>query len=247
MREEIVVNGIVLYATLVGEYDKRLVILTKERGKITVFANGARRPNSTLRAASQSFVMGKFTVLSGRDAYNLSRVEVDEYFSDIAYDMEKMCYASYFSELMSYYTREGDHCVNNLNLLYFTFKALLEDRLSNSLIRSIYEIKLMDIEGQAIHSYSCVKCDEKDDLTHFDAASGGLLCSKCAIKHKITKSVSQTLVYTLQYILSSPVNKLFSFTLSNEAEEELAWISNRFRCQYVDKNFKSLEILSTLA
>ena len=247
MREEVIVNGIVLYATLVGEYDKRLVILTKERGKITVFANGARRPNSTLRAASQSFVMGKFTVVPGRDAYNLTRVEVDEYFSDIAYDMEKMCYASYFGELMSYYTREGDYCINNLNLLYVTFKALLENKLPNTLIRSIYEIKLMDIEGQAIHSYSCVKCNDKEDSSFFDAASGGLLCRKCAIRHKVNKQVSSTLVYTLQYILSAPFNKLYSFMLEEKANEELAWISNRFRCQYIDKNFKSLEILSTLA
>lgn len=247
MREEIIVNGIVLYATLVGEYDKRLVILTKERGKITVFANGARRPNSVLRAASQSFVMGKFTVIPGREAYNLSKVEVDEYFSDIAYDMEKMCYASYFTELMSYYTREGDFCTNNLNLLYFTLKALLEDKLSNRLIQSIYEIKLMDIEGQAIHAYSCVKCDSKDNLYYFDAASGGLVCEKCAIKNKLNKKVSTTLVYTLQYILSVPYNKLYGFKLEDYAEEELSWVSNRFRCQYIDKNFKSLEILSTLA
>lgn len=247
MREEIIVNGIVLYATLVGEYDKRLVILTKERGKITVFANGARRPNSVLRAASQSFVMGKFTVIPGREAYNLSKVEVDEYFSDIAYDMEKMCYASYFTELMSYYTREGDFCTNNLNLLYFTLKALLEDKLSNRLIQSIYEIKLMDIEGQAIHAYSCVKCDSKDSLYYFDAASGGLVCEKCALKNKLNKKVSTTLVYTLQYILSAPYNKLYGFKLEDYAEEELSWVSNRFRCQYIDKNFKSLEILSTLA
>lgn len=246
MREEQIVTGIVLYATLVGEYDKRLVVLTKERGRITVFANGARRPNSMLRAASQSFVMGKFTVIPGRDAYNLIKVDVDEYFTDISYDMEKMCYASYFCEMMSYYTREGDFCINNLNLLYFTLKALVNGAVLNQLIRCIYEIRLMDIEGQGIHAYSCVKCGSKD-IEYFDAASGGMLCPKCALKQKLTRKVSSTLIYTLQYILSTPVNKLYGFTLSDDVLQELMWISDRFRKEYIDKNFKSLEILYTLA
>ena len=117
MREEIQVTGIILYATLVKEYDKRLVILTKERGKITVFANGARKAVSQLRAASQSFVMGTFTVFPGRDSYTLVKAEVREYFSGLPLDMEKLCYASYVCEFMSYYTREGCYCVNELNLL----------------------------------------------------------------------------------------------------------------------------------
>lgn len=247
MIEDIIVTGIVLYTVQLGEYDKRLVVLTKERGKITVFANGARRANSNLRAASQSYVMGKFTIAPSGDAYRLISVNVSEYFAELPYDMEKVCYASYFCELMSYYTREGDKCVDNLNLLYVTLKTLIEGKISNSIIKSVYEIKLMDIEGQAIHAYSCVKCDSKDELTHFDAKLGGICCSRCALKYKVNIKVSETLIYTLQYILSSPLNKIFSFKLVKDKEEELAWVANRFRCEYIDKNFKSLEILSTLA
>ena len=147
MREQISVTGMVLMAAPVGEYDRRLVILTRGRGKITAFARGVRRPGNQLMAAAAPFVFGKFLLYEGRDAYTLAGAEVENYFREIAGDMEAACYGSYFLELADYYGRENIDATETLRLLYQSLRALLKPSVPNRLVKPVYELKLMEING----------------------------------------------------------------------------------------------------
>ena len=55
MREAVSLTGMVLLAASFGEADRRVVLLTRERGKITAFAHGARRPGSALTLCVRHF------------------------------------------------------------------------------------------------------------------------------------------------------------------------------------------------
>ena len=148
MREQISVTGMVLMTAPVGEYDRRLVILTRGRGKITAFARGVRRPGNQLMAAAAPFVFGKFLLYEGRDAYTLAGAEVENYFREIAGDMEAACYGSYFLELADYYGRENIDATETLRLLYQSLRALLKPSVPNRLVKPVYELKLMEINGE---------------------------------------------------------------------------------------------------
>lgn len=148
MREQISVTGMVLMAAPVGEYDRRLVILTRGRGKITAFARGVRRPGNQLMAAAAPFVIGKFLLYEGRDAYTLVGAEVENYFREIAGDMEAACYGSYFLEMADYYGRENIDATETLRLLYQSLRALLKPSVPNRLVKPVYELKLMEINGE---------------------------------------------------------------------------------------------------
>ena len=152
MREQVSVTGMVLKASPVGEYDRRLVILTCERGKITAFARGARRPGSSLMACSGPFVFGTFMLYEGKESYTLASAEVTNYFREIAEDMEATCYGSYFLEFAEYYGRENVEAVDMLKLLYQSMRALLKESISNRLVKAVFELKLMQLNGEYMES-----------------------------------------------------------------------------------------------
>ena len=214
MREQVILTGMVIKSAPAGEYDRRLVILTCERGKITAFARGARRPGSTLMAASAPFVFGTFALYEGRDAYSLVSVDVQNYFREITEDMEAACYGSYFLEFADYYGRENLEAVETLKLLYQSLRALLKSTIPNRLVRAVFELKLMEINGEYME--------------------------------KPLGRLEDSTIYTWEYVLASPVEKLYTFTLSDEVLKELGKVMERYLDVYVDHRFKSLEILEQL-
>ncbi len=148
MREVVSVMGMVIKSASSGEADRRLVLLTRERGKITVFARGAKRPGSSLMAACRTFAFGTFRLFEGRDAYNLQGAEIQNYFEEIALDMEAACYGSYFLELADYYSRENMDGTELLKLIYQSLRALLKPAIPNVLVRRIFELRSMVINGE---------------------------------------------------------------------------------------------------
>ena len=53
-------------------------------------------------------------------------------------------------------------------------------------------------------------------------------------------------LYSMQYIESSRIEKLYTFVVSDAVLEELGRVMERYLDVYVEKKFKSLEILETL-
>ena len=100
MQEQVSVTGMILKAEPVGEYDRRVVILTKERGKLTAFARGARKQGSRLLAATAPFCFGKFQLYEGRSAYSMGEAVISNYFEGLREDFEQACFGMYFLEVM---------------------------------------------------------------------------------------------------------------------------------------------------
>ena len=243
MGDLVTLTAMVLSASNVGDYDRRLVLLTKERGKISAFAKGARRPNSPFVAICQPFSFGQFSFYEGRSSYNLHHADIQNYFTEIRTDLEAVYLGMYFCEFADYLTNENNDESAILKLLYQSLRALAKGTIPHDLVRCIYEIKVLAFYGQAMAAFSCVSCGKEEDLTAFHSKSGGILCKDCVKQVQYPLKASQSTLYALQYILASSLEKLYTFTVSSEVLRELKDITREYVRYYVDKEFKTLEFL----
>lgn len=243
MKQAAVLTGIVLSSSPSGDYDKRLVILTRERGKITAFARGARRPNSPMLAGTTPFSFGEFTVYEGSTSYNLVQVNISNYFSELSGSFSGPFYGFYFLELTDYYTRENNDEVFMLKLLYQTLRALEKGNIEKELIRYIFELKSLVINGEYPELFQCTVCrGEPGESAAFSTENRGLVCGRCQKGIRCLPMNSST-IFTMQYIITSPIEKLYTFTVSEKVLKELGNIMNRYMASCVDRTFKSLDVL----
>lgn len=148
MQDFVIVTGMILQVLPMGEYDRRVLILTKERGKISAFAKGARRQNSRLMARTNPFCFGVFKLYEGRSSYNLADADISNYFDGFREDFEGAMYGMYFLDVADYYTRENNDEKDMLQLLYQSMRALLLPAIPNELVRYIYEMKALVVNGE---------------------------------------------------------------------------------------------------
>lgn len=234
--------GMVLSAATVGEYDKRVVLLTRERGRIPAFARGARRPKSPLSASTEPFTFGEFYIYRGRDSYTVEQVEVKQFFPELRENLDHLYTGLYFCEVADYFTREGMEASAELNLLYLSMRALLAPSIPDELVRYIFEFRMLLAAGEAPRVFSCIRCGGKEGLHHFYVGEAGVVCDSCQ-KGEGGIPISETTAYTMQRILSSPLEKLYTFTVGDRVLAEIRRAVGRYFDAHTDKKFRSLDML----
>ena len=73
---------------------------------------------------------------------------MDNFFAGLRKDVSGSLYGTYFMEVLQYVTRENNDETALLMLAYQTLRALESDAFDNRLVRAVFEIKTIMIEGE---------------------------------------------------------------------------------------------------
>ena len=157
MEDLVIVRGIILKHAPVGDYDWVVTIFTADRGKITAFAKSARKPGGRLSGLVEPFCFGTFKLYAGKNSYTIIEADIENFFEGFRQDLEGALYGTFFLEMASFYARENNEDVELLNLLYISLKALLKESIPNKLVRCVFELRSLVIEGE----YPGIPADER--------------------------------------------------------------------------------------
>lgn len=241
------ITGMVLSSQNIGETDRRIVLLTREKGKISAFAKGAVKPRNPLVTATRPFTYGDFFLYAGRESYTVTGADVKNHFDGLIKNLDTYYYASYLSEIADYYTRENLDASDVLLLMYQSLKALEKQTIENELIRYIFEWRMMVLNGEVPDMYGCVRCgrryDEDIKLIYYSSREHGMVCDSCVTAEEYADRLSAGALYTLQFIIGTPLERLYTFRVREEVLAEIKKLTDEYLEKTRQHKFNSLSFI----
>ena len=99
------------------------------------------------------------------------------------------------------------------------------------------------LNGEYPNVFECGMCGAKDNLDYFDLNHNSVMCRQCHGSIKQENLLDASTIYALQYIITSPINKLYTFQVKETVLEQMENIIGQYIKKVVDKKFNSLDFL----
>lgn len=238
--KQLTTMGLVLREVKVGEADKIITLFTPQ-GIISAAAKGSRRLKSKLFSATSLFCYAEFTLFEGK-MYTVDEATEKEVFYGIRESVEGMALAMYLAELAMVTTPQGEEAAKQLRLLLNSFWVISRHKMDLAQVKAIYELRMLSMGGYMPALVGCdVCCRYEDAAFYFNAASGKLLCRECAAQRGAQPNLSFSALTAMRHICLVDDEKVFSFTLANDALAQLSIAAENYMLYALDKPLKTLE------
>lgn len=240
-------EGLVLREVDYKDADRLLTVLTKEYGKITLKARGVRRSKGTLKSACQLLAYSEFTYSENRGFCTITEAIPLQMFMGLRSDLERLSLASYFAQVADVAAMEGEPNQELLSLTLNAIYALSELHKPQALVKAGFELRAACIMGYTPDLTDCAGCGS-DNPTHFYLRAGVILCDHCAVLEAdgIRMPLSPGLLSAIRYLVGCPPQRLFSFSMPEEALQDLTGITESYLLTQLERGFSTLDFYKSL-
>ena len=247
------VKGLVIRTTDIREADRLVTIFTEEMGVVTALARGARSLKSRQMSATLQFCYSSFVLYKRGEYYQVKECSLIESFFGIRNSIEGLALAAYIVEVLADVGVE-DKEVDLLRLALNSLYAISEEKYDLNKVKAVFEIRAMSILGFMPEVLACHTCNRREGEFFFDIMAGALECFDChkksAASHTtlseeheghVISILSEGARTAMCYAIYSPIEKMFSFNISDEDMSLFAKAAERYIINHLERTYKTLE------
>jgi DNA repair protein RecO (recombination protein O) len=178
-------TAVVLRTVDYGESDRVVTLLSRERGKLSAFARGARASRRRFGGVLEPFTLiaAEVRARSSSELLGLESAAVLDGHGGIRGDLARIACAAYAAEVARELVRDHEPHDDLFDLL-IEYLALLDRAPARPAALRAFELGALGAAGLAPRLDACARCggelDPSARAVRFDPDQGGLLCSACS-------------------------------------------------------------------
>ena len=252
------IKALVLGDIIWGENDKLLTVLTAEHGKMTVVMKGGSSLKNKVVGACLPFAYTELTLGDKGGRPWIKEATEIRGFHGIREDLEATALALYILDILTEVCLEDSDESEMLQLALNTLHAIETKMKSIPVIKAAFEMRTAAACGFSPDLVACAECGEdKSDTMFLDIMDGVMTCRKCRDGRRneapveghtsIVLMLDRPILDAMRLISYSPPKKFLSFQLPPEDERLFCSHCEKYLLNHIDRGFKSLEFLHSLA
>lgn len=232
-----------------GESDLIVTYYSKQKGRMTGIAKGAKR--SKKRFVNKLEIFSLLT-LCHKESPNksltfISSAELHQSFLNLRSDVRRYYTASVIREfiLVGIGEREGDEKV--FTLLLWSLHSL-NSKGAHLPILVIFLVLFLDYIGYRPNLSCCIQCDQPLDFKQkyfFIPLGGGILCRNCRKTRGSSIHLSIGTIRLLTSILTQPLDRLHRLQFSNQALNQSLTMLHEYSRQLLQREIHSWKLAVT--
>ena len=262
--------GLVLRETAVGESDKLLTVLTPEYGKLLLSAKGVRSMRSKNIPLCRLFTYGNFEFYEKNGHCWLSGGSVIDSFYELNSDIEGFALAAYVTDVATELSGEGENGEDILRLSLNTLYAITKKLRPYNQIKGAFELYAASHAGFMPDISGCRECNKRAaSYFYLDVMNGNMLCSECLGKQQkgyyretdsgvitvdryeqrsIILPMSPAVTAAVNYAVSAPVRRLFSFELKEKEDiKDFSKVGETYLSNHLERGFETLSFYHSVS
>lgn len=181
MTRSYTVNAIVIRRINYSETDKILTLFSRENGRFSAIAKGARKAISRHTGSTEVLTCTKFQIAKGKSLDVITQSEVKEAFSSLKQELIKLAHGLYAVDLLDHVVE--DHAPNPyLYDLVMVYLYLIQRSPNVEIVTRWFELQLLTDLGYTPDLEYCAVCNNRVDIVEnaryaLSSSNGGILCS----------------------------------------------------------------------